>query len=132
MPLAGDQLTLKEALALCHVVGFRKDNLVTAVAVMSAESGRYTDAWHDNLVEGHVASTDRGLFQINSIHSAQIPLGDVFDPVKNAAYAFRLSMEGNDWGPWMAYTSGAHEKFVEGIQLVKDESLWQSRKKLWE
>src|SRR3982751_2288490 len=131
MPLAGDQLTLKEALALCHVVGFRKDKLVIAVAVMSAESGRYTDAWHDNLdTSGNVVSTDRGLFQVNSIHDAQISPKEVFDPVANATYAFKLSKRGEDFSPWMAYNSGAHEKFMEGIQIVKDESAWQSREKL--
>lgn len=127
MPLGGDQLTIKEALALCHVVGFRKDNLVLAVAVMSAESGRYTGAWHDN-TDG---SEDRGLFQLNSKAQPSVSEDDAYDPLKNAEYTFQLSKEGTDWHYWAAFNSGAHEKFITGIQLVKDESQWQSRKKLW-
>lgn len=132
MPLAGDRLTIKEALALCHVVGFRKENLVTAVAVMCAESGMWTEAWHDNIgKEGNVASTDRGLFQINSIHEQYITAEACMDPVENANYAFVLSKKGEDFTPWAAYNSGAHLKFVAGIQEVKDENQWQTRKKLW-
>jgi hypothetical protein len=133
MPLAGEQLTIKEALALCWVAGFRKEKLVTAVAVMCAESGRYVEAWHDNIgKEGQVASVDRGLFQINSVHEGSISATEAFDPVGNAGFAFQLSDEGRDWSPWMAYVSGAHEKFLEGVRVVKDEGNWQSRKKMWQ
>jgi hypothetical protein len=133
MPLAGDQLTIKEALALCNVVGFEPKDLDVAVAVMCAESGRYTGAWHDNLREdGSVASTDRGLYQINSIHDQSISPEDAMDPVKNAAYAFALSKHGDDWSPWMAFNSGAHEKFLAGITEVRQNTEWRSRRKLWQ
>lgn len=129
MPLAGEQLTIKEALALCHVVGFAPKDLDVAVAVMCAESGRYTEAWHDNLREdGTVSSTDRGLYQINSQHQMS---GDPFDPVRNATFAFQLSKQATDWSPWMAYNSGAHEKFIMGITEVRTNSEWRTREKLW-
>jgi len=119
MPLAGEQLSIKEALALCHVVGFRGPKLIDAVAVMCAESGRYTEAWHDNTDEnGNVLSTDRGLYQINTIH-AGVSDDEAYDPKQNAAFAFQLSKGGEDFSPWMAYNSGAHEKFME----VKDEAV---------
>lgn len=130
MPLAGEQLTLKESLALCWVVGFRGPQLITAVAVMCAESGRYTGAWHDNLdAEGNVLSTDRGLFQINSLHP--LTAEEAFDPKTNATYSFQLSEEGQDWSPWAAFNSGAYEKFLSTVKEVKDADTWKSRTKLW-
>jgi hypothetical protein len=130
MPLAGEQLTIKEGLALCKVVGFKDQKLVTAVAVMTAESGRWTGAWHDNIGDdGTVVSVDRGLFQINSIH--QIP-GDPYDPVINATFAAELSQGGENWSAWAAFNSGVYERFVEGVRVVRQENLWQSRTKLWD
>jgi hypothetical protein len=127
MPLAGEQLTFKEALALCRVVGFGKGpKLVTAVAVMCAESGRYVGAWHDN-TDG---STDRGLFQLNTVHH-DITDEDAYSAKPNAVYACELSKHGSDWSPWSAYNSGAYEKFVDEVRAVKRENLWQSRMKLW-
>jgi Lysozyme like domain len=132
MPLEGEELTIKEALALCWVAGFRGPKLIDSVAVMCAESGRYTEAWHDNTDEnGNVLSTDRGLFQINSIH-ASISKEEAYDPVANATFAFQLSKQGEDFSPWAAYNSGAHEKFIDGIKEVKDADTWKSRTKLWE
>ncbi len=130
MPLAGEQLTIKEALAICSVFGFKDKELVTAVAVMWAESGRYTEAWHDNLdADGSVSSVDRGLFQINSKHQMS---GDPFDPKRNVSYAFQLSEQGKDWTPWVAYNSGAHRKFLDAVREVKQDGAWESRKKLYE
>lgn len=131
MPLAGEQLTIKEALALCYVVGFRGPDLTVAVAVMTAESGRYTEAWHDNLAaDGEtVLSTDRGLFQINSVHQMS---GDPMDPVRNATYAFQLSKSGDDWSPWAAYNSGAYDKYLDEVRAVKEADTWRSRTKLWQ
>lgn len=65
--LEGEQLTIKWALALCYFVGFRGVRLVSAVALMSAESVRWTRAWNKNYDSetGALKSTDRGLFQIN-------------------------------------------------------------------
>ncbi len=132
MPLAGEELTIKEALALCWHVGFRGPKLITAVAVMCAESGRYVGAWHDNLdAQGNVLSTDRGLFQLNTIHASVSDL-EAYDPVGNATFAFQLSHQGEDFSPWAAYNSGAHEKFMEGVKVVKDADTWKSRVKMWE
>jgi hypothetical protein len=132
MPLAGEQLTLKEALALCWVVGFRGPHLIDAVATMCAESGRYTLAWHDNLTaDGSVSSVDRGLFQINTIH-ASLSDAEAYDPLQNAGFAYQLSEQGTDFSPWAAYNSGAYEKFLEGVRVVKEADTWKSRTKLWE
>jgi hypothetical protein len=132
MPLAGEQLTYKEALALCWVVGFRGPQLILAVEVMSAESGRYTGAWHDNVdADGNVTSTDRGLFQINTIHSS-VSDEEAYDPKQNAAFAFQLSKGGEDFTPWAAFNSGAHAKFLDDVRRVRDADTWRSRVKMWQ
>jgi hypothetical protein len=128
MPLAGTQLTIEQALALCNVRGWSGTDLTTAVAVMTAESGRFTGAWHDNLdPAGVIVSTDRGLFQVNDV--AHPDLSDVraYDGVKNAAYSYLL-WSANGWAPWAAYNSGAWEKFRSDIRRVRLTHPWRWRR----
>ena len=134
MPLEGEQLSIKEALALCNVVGFAPNQLDVAVAVMCAESGRYTKAWHANLAADGltILSTDRGIYQVNDKAHPDFTVEDAFDPKKNAAFTYRLSKQGTDWSPWMAYNSGAHEKFLDAVKEVRTSTEWRTRKKLWD
>lgn len=123
MPLAGKQLSIEWALALGYYVGFRGKKLTRAVAVMTAESGRYVEAWHDNTN----GSTDRGLYQINSIHDPYISPQNAFKAIPNAQYAFKLSKEGADWNPWYVYKNGVHRKYIPIILAVKVLHLWRSK-----
>ncbi len=123
MPLAGEQLTYKQALALCWVVGYRKEALTTAVAVMCAESGRYVGAYHVN----DDGSTDRGLFQINDRFHTSLSDEEAYQAKPNAAYAFDLSKGGLNWSPWAAYNSGAHLKFVPIVAAVRALGTWRTR-----
>jgi hypothetical protein len=123
MPVSGRKLTIEEALALCHAVGFRaRDELVTAVSVMSAESGRGVESWNVNTN----GSIDRGLFQINTIHQS-LGMANSFKAVPNAEFAFLLSDGGVDFTPWNAFKSGAHERFSEEVLKVfrRDEQAWR-------
>lgn len=71
-----------------------------AAATALAESGGRSDASNGN---GN-GSTDRGLWQINSVHGAQ----STFDPMANARAAIAISNNGTNWKPWCtAYTDGA-------------------------
>lgn len=116
------------ALALCHHVGFRKTALNTAVAVMCAESGRYVGAWHDNLNEdGSVASTDRGLFQINNHWHPDLSDADAYCAIPNAAYAFGMSNEGANFTPWAAYNSGSYLKFLPLVLATRATRLWRNK-----
>jgi hypothetical protein len=120
MPLAGKQLNYGMALALCHHVGFRKGALNTAVALMTAESGRYVEAWHDNLDDqGNVLSTDRGLFQINNHWHGDLLDADAYCAIPNAAYAFGMSDQGEDFTAWAAYNSGAYLKYLPLVLATK-------------
>jgi hypothetical protein len=71
-----------------------------AAAVALAESAGNPNAVNTN----GGRSTDRGLWQINSVHGAQ----STFDPMGNARAAVALSSNGSNWKPWCtAYTDGA-------------------------
>jgi malate synthase len=127
MPSAGRQITTYEALALCYAVGFRSGNLTTAVALMAAESARFTGAWHVNYPGSLQESTDRGLFQINDKWHQDLSDSDAYDPVKNAAYAFKMS-SGRWFTPWAAYNSGAYKQNVRSVRLAKVTRPWRWRR----
>lgn len=134
--LAGRQLSIGWALALCYHVGFRGKDLTVAVALMTAESGRYTEAWHENIafdpdVFGDAFSTtvdsiDRGLFQINSKWHADLSEEDAFKAIPNARYAYAMS-SGMYFSPWMAYTSGAYEKYMLPVWVVRTLGVWKRK-----
>jgi hypothetical protein len=134
MPIGGRKLSLEEALALCYVVGFRAGPLRTAVGVMTAESGRTVEAYNINSkIEENAqgdpvvvrTSLDRGLFQVNTLHS---PLGmaDSFKAVPNARFAFVLSDGGENFTPWNAFNSGAHEQFMRDVRRTWTAGEWQA------
>lgn len=115
MPLAGRQLTYGWALATCYYVGWRGKDLRDAVALMCAESARYEKAYHENFEGSAQMSTDRGLFQINDKWHQDISDEDAYNGLKNAAYAFGMWRASKGFSPWMAYESGAYQKFLPTV-----------------
>lgn len=128
MPLAGRQISIGWSLALCKHVGFKENKLVTAVCVMCAESGRYTNAWHDNLnPAGGVSSTDHGLFQINDFWHPDLKEDNWYRAIPNAKTACEMSGAGKHWSPWAAFKSGAYLQFHEDVTLVMQLGKWRGR-----
>jgi hypothetical protein len=97
--------------------GFRGSALKTAFGIAMRESGGRDDAYNGNTGTG---DQSYGLFQINMLgqmgpaRRQQFGLArneDLFDPVRNAKAAFRMSNGGRDFGAWgigpNAYRSGA-------------------------
>ena len=120
------QLNVKQALSLCRAVGFSGGNLVTAVAVMGAESGRFVDAFYVN--DDPWQSVDRGLFQINSHWHPDLPLDQAFKPVPNARYAYEMSDGGKKWNAWAAYSNGAYlvnMPKVQAVLMAAKAGLWK-------
>lgn len=77
----------------------------TALAVMQAESG---------CNPGAISHTcDRGLFQVNCVHSAKVNgnLDALFDAETNVRVAYQIYQGCSCWRPWVAYTSGAYLKY---------------------
>lgn len=134
MPLAGKQLTFGWALALCYDVGWtRKDNLITAVAVMCAESARYPDSWHENYIgvppdELQLVSTDWGLFQINDKAHPEIEVPEILNPIQNAQKAYEIFRgRGKKFTAWAAYNSGAYEKFLPDVRDAWEVGRWRNK-----
>lgn len=58
-------------------------------------------------------TTDRGLWQINSVHGAL----STFQPLANARAAVKISNNGTNWSPWTTYTEGTYTKYLGASQL---------------
>lgn len=121
--LAGRCISVRWALALDYTVGFRGRALTKSVAVMTSESARYVGAYNEN----DNGSTDRGLFQINSVHDDQISPEDAFKAIPNAAYAYKLSNEGQNWSPWAAYGGSRYLLAYTATLLVQATQLWRRK-----
>lgn len=76
-----------------------------AAAIAMAESSGRANAINHN-TNGTV---DRGPWQINSIHGTL----STFEPNANAKAAIQISGNGNNWGPWTTFTSGAYKQFLQ-------------------
>jgi len=100
-------LTDSQIAGVAKAAGFSGKNLGIAVAVALAESGGNTEATHKN----NNGSTDYGLFQINSIHSALLAGKDWKDPNVNAQMAFKIG-NGSNWKPWATYNSGSYLRYL--------------------
>ena len=78
---------------------FPADQVDNALAVMGAESSGLADATCNNTN----GSIDRGLFQINSVHSGRVAgnLDSLYDPETNVRIAGEI-FSGQGWHPWVA------------------------------
>ncbi len=103
--LGGAALSGSAMNTLARRVGFRGQDLITALAVAFGESDWNPRAFNRN----RNGSVDRGLWQINSIHGAL----STFDPLGNARAAWQLSEHGRNWVPWVAYNNGRYRQFLD-------------------
>ena len=97
----GGTLSCSGLEALWESAGGSSGTAFMAAEIARAESGGREDATDLN---GGM-STDRGYWQINSIHGAL----STYDPAGNARAAVQLSDDGTNWGPWVTYATGAYQ-----------------------
>lgn len=79
--------------------GSRSAAFTAAEIAMAESSGRQYATMHNT--DG---STDRGYFQINSVHGYQ----STYDAYGNARAAVQISGNGSNWQPWVTYNTGAY------------------------
>lgn len=119
-------LSIAEALALCSEAGFAgKAQLVRAVAIMTAESGRNPDVIGINAtIDGTsvTKSIDRGLFQINSVHTG-LSNADSLRPLDNARTAHDIYVA-SGWTAWTTWDSGAWMQFKDEVVAEYDRGYW--------
>jgi Lysozyme like domain len=101
------QLTDAQIAGYAKGAGFSGNDVAIAVAVALAESRGRTDVVNSANRNG---STDRGLWQINSVHKALLATGDPFDPASNArmAHSVFAGSSGGSWRPWSTYNDGRY------------------------
>lgn len=83
--------------------GFSGNDQIIAVAVALAESGGNASATHKN----SNGTTDYGLMQINSVHSALIASGTWSNPTDNMRMAKSVK-DSSGWTAWTTYKTGAY------------------------
>ena len=83
--------------ALWETAGGSRGEAFIAAEIAMAESGGRQFA--------HSPTNDFGYWQINGVHG---PAMATYDPIGNAKAAIAISDNGNNWGAWTTYTSGAY------------------------
>jgi hypothetical protein len=76
-----------------------------AASIAMAESGGQQDP-PSNAGMNSNGMTDVGYWQINSGFHPSLATAD---PIGNAKAAIQLSNDGQDWSPWVTYTTGAYQ-----------------------
>ena len=145
----GNQLDIKNALALVRAKGFSgREEVITAVCVMTAESQRYARAWHHNhehepdRPDVHVISnetgqpvilsTDRGIFQINDKAHPDLDPEVMFNPRRNAEMAREVwRNRGRSFEAWAAFNSGAYLRFWDEVAQAYFRGVWRERVEKW-
>lgn len=107
-------MNAQEIASVAYSAGFRGGSLAVAVAVALAESGGDPSATHRN----SNGSTDRGLWQINSVHSQYDAARLLSDPAYNARAAFEISGGGANFRPWAAYTNLSYRTHLSAAEAV--------------
>lgn len=88
---------------LCYDVGFRGEDLVTAVRIVMGESGGNPKSRNVNSGGSYPGSIDRGLFQLNSVAFSKVPDNEAYDPIKNAQHAYAAYSK-YGFRPWKGRT----------------------------
>lgn len=81
-----------------------------AWAIMMAESNGNPNATDHN----SNGTVDRGIFQINSIHSAMVNgnLESLYDIQTNLMVARELFVK-QGWKPWVTFNTGAYKRYLK-------------------
>lgn len=96
----GGTLSCRGLEALWESAGGSRSTAFMAAEIAMAESGGRQYATDTN----GGSSTDRGYWQINSVHGALSTYG----AHANARSAVLISNDGRNWGPWVTYNTGAY------------------------
>ena len=96
----GGTLSCSGLEALWESAGGSSGAAFMAAEIARAESSGRQYATYNN----SNGSTDRGYWQINSVHGAL----STYDAAGNARAAVELSGNGTDWSPWVTWNTGAY------------------------
>lgn len=104
-------LNFQQLVQLLQQQGLDSASAAVGAAVALAESGGDPAAVGDQ-------GTSFGLWQIHLPAHPEVSQACALDPSCAAAAAARISQGGIDWTPWTTFTSGAYQRFVQGVQAA--------------
>jgi hypothetical protein len=119
--IAGQQLSVAQAVQYAKNAGFVSNSLTYIVAIAIAESGLYTHAVNSSDPYGG----SFGVLQINAAHfgetfgqSNQYVMSQsvAFDPALSFLFAYKLSNRGTKFTDWGTYTSGKYTTKIAEVQ----------------
>jgi cell wall-associated NlpC family hydrolase len=105
--------------SILQQAGFSGQSLNMAYAIAMAESGGNAQAFNGNTSTG---DQSYGLFQVNMLGGmgpewrqtyGLSSNDDLYDPVKNAEVAYKMSKGGTDWSPWSTFKRGDYKKYLD-------------------
>jgi hypothetical protein len=105
----------------CETAGFDGDDLVTAVAIVFAESSGNPSAQGDygDPIAGEYNAF--GLFQINIGENPQYANDNLTDPQTNANDAYEIySNSSSSFRAWSTYNGGQYQAFLNNAQAGVD------------
>lgn len=115
------KLSPNEIAYVAKQAGFAGSDLVTAVAVVLAESGGDTDALGRSSSGASIGNRDHGLAQIsNRWHGDKLTATPNWrDPETNMRMAFKVYTDaGKKFEPWSVFTSGAHLIYMPDAEIA--------------
>lgn len=116
------QLTVNQIAGEAMAVGWKGEDVITAVAIALAESGGWTDAYNDNPITKDLSF---GLWQINMYgdlgpaRRKQFGISEnhqLFGSAINAKAA-KMVYDGQGWAAWSVYKSGRYRAFLIPARL---------------
>lgn len=108
---------------LCYNVGFRDKELVTAVAIVLAESGGNPQAV--NTIGNTPPSRDRGLWQINDVWHPEVTDEQAFDPVWSTRWAYQETRY-SSFELWTSFTTGSYLSKMPRAEAAANQVLSQT------
>lgn len=112
-------ISLAQASSFAAQAGFTGRSLTIILAIAQAESGLNTSATSPPNSDG---SVDRGILQINNKAHPEVSDACAYDAACAFSQGFRISQQGNNFGPWTTYTSGAYLKYTNVTPTISVNS----------
>jgi hypothetical protein len=104
-PESGDKFSKDELVQLCEAHDFPDPNLMAAIMMAESDGDPAARNYNTN------GTIDRGLGQVNSVHS-QYDGAKLYDADYNADACYEISDGGTNFEPWATYQSGAFRGFL--------------------
>jgi hypothetical protein len=110
-------LSITQMYALARSAGLSSARAVVAAAVGMAESSGRTAITSNNPDGG----TNVGVWQLDTKGvGAGYTVAQLQDPQTNAKVMAKGSKNGEDWGPWETFATGAYTKFLPGAEQASE------------